>query len=292
MSVVSAKEKRGKEGIPIADLHLHSTYSDGACSPCELVKRASDLGLSTISITDHDCVTGFNEAAACAKEHGINLISGIELNATLNGREIHILGYFIDTANSELLQTTAYLREQRLERGKRIVRKLNQLNIPVTMESVLSFAGAGSVGRPHIAEAVFNGGYVNSYLEVFEKYLGDGAPAYEEKVESAPEALVKLISKAGGLSILAHPGKNTYESDLLSLVQAGIDGIEVIHPSHSQELVQYYRAIVNQYCLLETGGSDFHGGSRADDYNFGQIYIHGDIVDQMRRRLPGQVQQE
>jgi predicted metal-dependent phosphoesterase TrpH len=250
------------------------------------VKRASDLGLGTISITDHDCVTGFNEAAAYAKECGINLISGIELNAALNGREVHILGYFIDTANSELLQTTTYLREQRLERGKRIVRKLNQLNIPVTIESVLSFAGAGSVGRPHIAEAVLKGGYADSYLEVFEKYIGDGGPAYEEKVESAPESLVKLIAKAGGLSILAHPGKNTNESDLLSLIQAGIDGI---HPSHTQEFIQYYRAIVNQYCLLETGGSDFHGGSRADDHNFGQIYVSGDMVDQMRRRLPRRV---
>jgi predicted metal-dependent phosphoesterase TrpH len=290
LAVDSGREERlnGKPGI--ADLHIHSTYSDGVYSPCELVSKAAELGLDTISITDHDCVTGVDEAVRCAGEFGVNVISGIELSASLNGREVHILGYFFDSSNPELLATVSYLRDERIKRAERIVNKLNRLKIPITMESVLRFSGAGSVGRPHIARAVVEGGFAETYLQVFAKYISDGGPAYEKKVEYTPQTVINLIAKAGGLSVLAHPGRTVSENDILALIQAGIDGIEVIHPSHAPELVRHYRAIVSQYYLVESGGSDFHGGLRADDQSFGQVYVTLDIVNHMRRRLPHRFQ--
>jgi 3',5'-nucleoside bisphosphate phosphatase len=288
LAVVASKE-HGRQGRPgLADLHIHSTYSDGVYTPCELVKKAGEVGLDTISITDHDCITGIEEAKRCAEDSGISVISGIELSASLNGREIHILGYFFDASNPELLATISYLREERIKRAERIVHKLNKLKIPVTMDSVLRFAGVGSVGRPHIAQAVMEGGYADSYLQVFTKYIGDDGPACEKKVEYTPQAVINLIANAGGLSILAHPGRTIGENEILSLIQTGIDGIEVVHPGHTAELAGYYRAIVNQYYLVESGGSDFHGGLRADDHCFGQIKISLDTVNHMRRRLPRQ----
>ena len=274
----------------MADLHMHSTFSDGVYSFCELVKKATTAGIDTISITDHDCVAGGDEAAKCAADFAIRVIPGIEFSANLNGREIHLLGYFFDSSDPELLATISYLREQRIVRAGRIVEKLNGLKIPVTMESVLKFAGAGSVGRPHIAHAVVDGGYAESYLQVFAKYIGDGCPAYEKKVEYTPQAVIKLVANAGRLSILAHPEKAISENDILSLIQAGIDRIEVIHPSHTPELVRYYRAIVSQYYLVESGGSDFHGGLRADDQTVGRFYITRDSVEHMQRRLPRRFQ--
>lgn len=269
----------------LADLHTHTTHSDGALSPHQLIQKAKSVGLQIISITDHDSVGALEEAVPAGKELGLEVIAGMELSASFDDQEVHILGYFVDYTNSSLLEALAVFREKRRKRAERIVEKLNRMNIPLTLESVLANASGDSIGRPHIANALVNGGHAESYYQAFNKYIGDGRPAYEKKEEFSPEETVRLISGAGGLAFLAHPGRSMNEDLLFRLIKSGLDGIEVIHPSHSPDLVRYYRGIVEEYCLLEGGGSDFHGGAKGDDQIFGRIGIPAEKVRIMQRRL-------
>lgn len=271
-----------------ADLHTHTTYSDGSLSPYELIKKAKSVGLSAISITDHDSVSGLDDAIEIGKEFDVQVVPGMELSANHNDSEVHILGYLMDYHNKALQEALAIFREKRLRRVERIVDKLNRMNIPLKIESVLANATGDSIGRPHVANALVNEGHAQSYYQAFNKYIGDGKPAYEKKHDFSPEETVRLIADAGGLSFLAHPGKTVTEDMLFRLIKAGLDGIEVIHPSHTSEHVSYYRGIVSEYCLLESGGSDFHGGMKNDDHQFGRVSIPLSTVDTMRRRLfPG-----
>lgn len=268
-----------------ADLHIHTIYSDGVLAPTELVAKAKDAGLSIISITDHDSIGGIEEAIVAGKEKGVEVITGIELSSSLNGTEIHILGYFVDHTNKNLTDSLSGFQWERMNRAKRIVGKLNKMNVPIDIDSVMEHVTGDSVGRPHIANALVTEGHAASYEQAFMKYIGDGRPAYERKWNFSPEETIRLINKAGGLSFLAHPGRSMNEDLLFRLIKAGLDGIEVIHPSHSPELVYYYRGIVNEYCLLESGGSDYHGGEKSDDQTLGRFVISASTVDIMRRRL-------
>jgi predicted metal-dependent phosphoesterase TrpH len=268
-----------------ADLHTHTTYSDGALTPRELVDRARSVNLHTISITDHDTVQGIEEAAAYAGTSGVEIVPGVELSSSHDGTEIHILGYFLDVQNKTLLDSLETFRQERLKRIERIVDKLNKMRIPLTVESVLAKAGNGAVGRPHVASAMVNEGLATSYQQAFNRYIGNGRPAYEKKSSFSPADTIRLIAEAGGLSFLAHPGRALADAVVIHLIQCGLDGIEVVHPSHSPELVTHYRGIVNEYCLLESGGSDFHGGLRGDDEQFGRVSATTATVDVMRRRL-------
>lgn len=268
-----------------ADLHTHTTHSDGALLPDALVKKAKTVGIQIISITDHDTVNGIDEAIKTGKDIGVEVIPGVELSANVDSIEIHILGYFIDHHNAGLLDYLKMFRDQRLKRAERIVNRLNKINIPITLNSVLEQAGIGSVGRPHIAATLVNEGHVRSYRQAFSKYLCDGCPGFEKKMDCPPEEILNLIASAGGLSFLAHPGRTFDDQLLVHLIEAGLDGIEVIHPSHSAHLTTFYRGIVSEYYLLESGGSDYHGGLRDDEYVFGQISVSGENVDTMRRRL-------
>ncbi len=268
-----------------ADLHMHTTHSDGTLTPGELVRRGKSAGLTTISITDHDNVGGIDEAKAIGDELDVDVIAGVELSAAVNEQDIHILGYFVDTKNQDLLDHLAFFRYERKKRAERIVGKLNNLKVPLKLESVLEQAGNGSVGRPHIANALLEEGLTETYNEAFRKYIGFGKPAYEKKYQVSPEAAIKLISSAGGLSFIAHPGNSLDEKVILELINEGIDGIEVIHPSHSPERAAYYNGIVNEYFLLASGGSDFHGGKKNDHEAFGRYYISDVQVNIMRRHL-------
>jgi hypothetical protein len=267
---------------------MHSTYSDGAYSPGDLVEKAQAVGLDVISITDHDSVSGIEQATRASNGKGVTIVPGIELYTTLSDHEVHILGYFIDPSEPRLLEALSVFRRDRLRRAERIIERLNKLKISITMESVLANAGDGSIGRPHIAKAMTDDGYVDNYLQAFTRYIGDYGPAYEKKMVTPPEETMRIIENAGGIAVLAHPGKFVSDSEILELVKAGLDGIEVVHPSHSPELVQHYRGIVNEFCLVETGGSDFHGGLKGDDYAFGQIFIPAELVETMKTRLPHQ----
>lgn len=270
---------------PRADLHLHSNYSDGVLSPHALVQRLREAGLQAISITDHDNIAAIPEAMEAAEELGMEIIPGVELNAHVDGREVHLLGYFFDVENSSLLEFLSLMRQERLLRAERIVEKLATLNISIPMEKVLVEAGKGSVGRPHIANVLIDEGYADSHQEVFTKYIGYRGPAYIEKFQCSPEEVISIIAQAGGLSFLAHPGSSIPDLILLRLIKAGLDGIKTVHPGHSPEMTRHYRRIANEYFLMESGGSDFHGGRRNDEAFLGHYTIPVSFLDIMRRRL-------
>jgi predicted metal-dependent phosphoesterase TrpH len=267
------------------DLHIHTTYSDGAHSAHEIVNRARQLGLTTISITDHDHTGAIEEASVLGNTLGVEVISGIELSASVDDLDIHILGYFVDHQNERLLEHLSFFRQERRRRAERIVEKLNDLKIPLPLEAVLDKAGAAAIGRPHIANALLEHGLTETYHEAFWKYIGFGKPAYEKKYLVSPREAIELIASAGGLSFIAHPGNSIDERVMLGLINDGVDGIEVIHPSHSTERIAHYNGIVSEYFLLASGGSDFHGGKRNDGEAFGKYTIPKDRVDMMRRRL-------
>jgi len=268
-----------------ADLHMHTTFSDGVHSPLELLKKAREAGLSTIAITDHDHVGALDEAAEYGSQIGITVVPGLELSITLHERDFHVLAYFFDHTHSRLLDYLAFFRGERLKRAERIVRKLNSLNIPLRLDAVLEKAGIAAVGRPHIASALVEEGLVDSFQGAFQRFIGTGGPAYETKFQLNPTDAFRLISEAGGLSFLAHPGNYLSEQQLLELIKFGLDGIEVVHPSHSPTMQEYYRGIVNNYFLLESGGSDYHGGKKNDEHIFGSCTVPLHVVETMRRRL-------
>lgn len=268
-----------------ADLHMHTTHSDGAFTTEELLRRAKAVGLTTISITDHDNVGAIDAAIALGKTLGLEVVPGVELSSTVGEQDIHILGYFFNHKSQTLLDYLAFFRIERIRRAERIVGKLNDLNIPLKIESVMERAGDGSVGRPHIANALLEEGLTESYHEAFSKYIGFGKPAYQKKYQVSPQAAIELISSAGGLSFVAHPGNSIDEKVLLGLIKDGVDGIEVVHPSHSPERVSYYNGIVSEYFLLASGGSDFHGGKRNDNELLGHYFVPERQVEMMRRHL-------
>jgi predicted metal-dependent phosphoesterase TrpH len=268
-----------------ADLHMHTIHSDGTLTTRELMERAKSVGLTTISITDHDHTAGIAEGLALSGELGIEVISGVELSASVGEHDVHILGYFFDHTHRGLLDYLDFYRRERVKRAERIVGKLNDLNVPLTIESVMEKAGIGSVGRPHIANALVQEGLTDSYHEAFFKYIGFGKPAYEKKYQVTPAEAFELIAAAGGVSFVAHPGNNMDEKVLLDLIKHGVDGIEVIHPSHSPERVAHYKGIANEYFLLTSGGSDFHGGRRNDQEVLGKYCISDNDVAIIRRRL-------
>ena len=266
------------------DLHSHTNISDGSFSTEELIYKAKDVGIEILSITDHDSVHAIEKATNIGRNVGIEIIPGVEISSDIRGIEVHILGYFFDITNKDLEHYLMFFREERVIRASRIVNKLKQLGIEISLDDVMKIAKKSAIGRPHIAQTLLELGMVNSYQEAFNKYIRNGGPAYEKKVHISPQSAFKIISDAGGLSFIAHPGKMS-QSLIKELIDAGADGIEVIHPSHSKDLVRFYRGIVNEYFLLESGGSDFHGGKRNDEINFGKYYTTPIVVEAMRSRL-------
>ena len=266
------------------DLHMHTSYSDGQHTPEELISKVKDAGIDLISITDHDTVAGIEESIEIGKQKGIEVIPGLEISSDIKDREVHILGYFFDPNNYELGEYLKFFRAERVKRAGRITDKLKELGFQIELEDIMEVAKNSAVGRPHIAKAMVKKGLVSNYFEAFSKYIGNGGPAYERKVHVSPRSAFKIISDAGGLSFIAHPG-NLPDVIMVELIEAGLDGIEVIHPSHLPYQIKHYRGIVNEYFLLESGGSDFHGGDRNDYSNLGKYTIGISKVEAMRKQL-------
>ncbi len=267
------------------DMHMHTTCSDGALSPTELIQKAKQVGLAAISITDHDNFAAVQEAKPLAEALGIELIAGVEVSTSHEEHDVHILGYFIKTDDSPLSDYLAYCRKQRLERTERIVDRLNKQGVKIRVEHVLEKASGGSVGRPHIAAVLQEKGYVENYNEAFIKYIGTNCPAYEKSIESKPAEVISLINEAGGLSFLAHPGRQVPDNTVRHLIDSGLDGLEIVHPSHNANHQEYYRAIANEYFLLMSGGSDYHGAKPQDEENFGSLHIDYSWLQKMKNRL-------
>ncbi|MEP7146678.1 MAG: PHP domain-containing protein [bacterium] len=268
------------------DLHTHTSCSDGNFSPQQLLDISKKSGISIISITDHDNVNAVSAAIKYGNEIGIQVIPGVEISSDLDEQEIHILGYFVDHTNNSFLDFLTASRRLRIIRNEKIVEILNTLGSKIKINSILEKTGADtSIGRPHIAIELNEEGFVSSYYDAFVKYIGDGKPAYVKKPNPKAIDVIKLISDVGGLSFIAHPGKMMRGELLLKLINEGLDGIEVIHPSHSREDVDYYNSMAAEHFLLTSGGSDFHGGVKNDGKNFGKFYVSMTEVINMKRRL-------
>ena len=278
MSSISPKAK--------VDLHMHTNFSDGKFSPKTLINYAKKSGLSIVSITDHDNVNGLTEAIKYGSSVGVNVIPGVELSAFINDIEVHILGYFINHEDPALLKFLTALRYARINRLEKMIQKLNDMGSKIKMEEVVNdLSNDISIGRPHIAAALVKENFAASYGEAFYKYIGDGKPACVQKPVPHVSEVIKLISSIGGLSFIAHPGKTVRDELLSEIIKLGIDGIEVIHPSHSAEDIRYFSSIASEYYLLESGGSDFHGLYKKDFSNLGSYFISPNSIVNMRRRL-------
>ena len=274
--------------LPVrADLHIHTFFSDGRMSPAGIVAKAVYSRLEAISITDHDTIAAYPEAAEAAEKRGVVLIPGVELSTVVEGRSVHVLAYGFDVHHPGLLAHLQYYREARVARAHAIADRLARLGAPVSIERVLEIAGRGTVGRPHIALALVEAGQARSVSDAFDRYLGDGAPAYVTKHDAAPEPAIELVHAAGGVAVVAHPG--WMEDGVLErLLAAGLDGAEVVHPSHNAPLRARWAEIAERYGLLATGGSDYHGLRPVEDDRFGGYLAPPDSVRHLLglHRLP------
>lgn len=245
-----------------ADLHLHTYYSDGTDSPRRVVELAAQAKLSAIAVTDHDIMDGYAEAAQAAQEHGIELLTGLEMSSSANGHEVHMLGYCLDLAHAGFQQRLAEQRARRMARIHEMVAKLQRVGASITVEDVLSAAGVGAVGRPHVAQALLARGYVTTLREAFDRYIGANGPAFVSGSPLEPQVAIRAIREAGGIPVLAHPMYLKDQSLIERLAQEGLVGLEVYHSSHSPEQIRRYEQMADRLRLLKTGGSDYHGASK------------------------------
>lgn len=252
-----------------ADLHCHTTASDGTLSPTELVRLAKEIGLKAIGITDHDTIQGWNEAEEAGNRYGVEILKGIELNTDWQGVEVHILGYEIRSDNSSLRKQLSQLRQARRNRMLQILQQLEKIGIRIFPEDVEKFALGESIGRPHIAQTLVEKGYVSSIKEAFDRYIGYGAPAYVPRFKLTPEEGIHMIREAEGVAVLAHPGVHHLEASIPIFVKQGLQGVEVSHSEHTLEDEIRYRKVAPHYDLIMTGGSDFHGEARKPGVKLG-----------------------
>ncbi len=268
----------------IADLHLHTTASDGYYPVAGLIEKLRDAGIQTFSISDHDTFDALDEAENLAIQYNMTLIPGIELSASHEGKEVHILAYFIDRTSDEFCTLLDYFKKERTHRAERILNRLKQKGFPIELSEVLDEANGAPITRPHIATLMLKKEYVKTFQEAFYLYLANNAPCYEPKVYISPSYICETISKCGGVSLIAHPG-NLPENIIMHFIEAGIDGLEVSHPSHGGEQMRFLKKLAESYFLLTSGGSDFHGGRRSDEHNLGKFGCTLSEVEAMKRRL-------
>lgn len=246
--------------MPYADLHIHTNASDGILTPAEVVEWAQKKKLRAISITDHDTVFGIDKALESNKNNNyLEIIPGVELNTDFYGEEIHILGYFIDYNDTNLLNILKKMQQSRYERALKIINKLNNLDINISMDQIKRISEGNSIGRPHIARAMIESGYINNIKSAFDNYIGKGRPAYEERFKLESKKAIEIINKIGGVAVLAHPGLIKNKAIISSLINIGIQGIEVYHTKHDYDTIRYLNNIAKEKKLLITGGTDCHG---------------------------------
>jgi predicted metal-dependent phosphoesterase TrpH len=263
------------------DLHLHSTASDGRHTPAELVHFALRKNLQVIALTDHDTTEGVEEARGAARGTGLTVIPGVEISTDVSGsHEFHILGYYVDYHYAPLRDRLAGLRQSRLERAHKIVELLGKAGCPVAWEQVSAFAGQGSVGRPHIAQALVEGSYVDSVESAFRFYIGRGAPAYVPRPKLSPQDAIQLILDAGGAPVLAHPSRIV--EHIPALVKAGLVGLEVYYDGYVKAETRFLAGLADKHNLIATGGSDFHGIGITSATEVGQANVPWAAVEELR----------
>ncbi|MHB9003763.1 MAG: PHP domain-containing protein [Coriobacteriia bacterium] len=259
------------------DLHLHTTASDGHLDPESLVSLALTRHLDAIAVTDHDTTAAIANVEAAALDSGMLVIPGVELSATHNERDVHILGYFIDPDDAVLAGRLTILRAARLARATAMVTELDSAGYHITLEQVLDTAAGGSVGRSHIARVLVDSGHTPDSATAFRQLIGRGKPFYKPKPITAPDIAVRTILDAGGIPVMAHPGVTRADELIEPLVAHGLRGLEAYHADHSPEQVSYYAQLAQRLGLLVTGGSDFHGQT-APGVGLGEVDMPDDIL--------------
>lgn len=281
--------------LPNIDLHIHTTASDGSLTPSEVLQLARKLKLAAVAITDHDTVTGVREALRVGVPIPIKFLTGVEISAKPPSQfnlstTFHILGYGIDIENAELNQTLLLLQNARKDRNPKILDRLRQLGMPISLAEVEKAVGNGQIGRPHIATATVEKGFAESIDNAFDRFLGKGKPAYVDKFRITCKQAIALIKDAGGLPVLAHPyllnlpDNETLEDLIVHLKGLGLMGIEVYYPEHSQAHVEHYTSLAERHRLIMTGGTDFHGTLKPEiqiGSGAGDFYVPYDIYEQI-----------
>jgi predicted metal-dependent phosphoesterase TrpH len=270
------------------DLHMHTTASDGRSTPEELVAEAASKGIRIMAVTDHDTMAGVAACQAAAREAGVTCHAGIEITSVDHGRDVHMLGYGLDPAHAEL---DAFLTHQRLDRRRRLEEigvRLAQLGVPVDLAQAMADAGRQSgraMGRPMAAAALVAAGHVADFREAFDRYLGEGKPAFIERIGPSPAEVAALIGRAGGVASLAHPGKSQRDHLIPGLADAGLPAIEVYHPDHDPIDTARYKQIARSLGLLMTGGSDYHGVGSTRELAFGRVHLPSADYAKLAERL-------
>lgn len=277
------------------DLHVHTTMSDGTLTASEIVKLAKDKGLIAIAITDHDTISGIGEAIETGRRLGLEVIPGVEISGACDYGILHILGYFLDYTDVALLSGLDYLRNQRKARISKILNKLLENNVFISEADVVRESHGSSPGRPHLANLMYESGYVKTRQEAFDKYLRKGACAYVPKVKLEAEDAIRLISNAGGIAGIAHPHSLNIDDPeklhnvIKSFVQMGLGAIEAYYPQHTDKQTRLFLKIAEEFDLVVTGGTDFHGSNKPG-VELGMFpginHISYDIVENIKSRLP------
>jgi predicted metal-dependent phosphoesterase TrpH len=259
----------------VIDLHLHTTASDGGSTPDELVQEAVAAGITTLAVTDHDTLAAVPDVLAAARAAGVTALAGIEITAVHDGRDVHVLGYFVDPADTPLNEFLARQRADRRRRVIEIANRLDVLGVPVDRTALVTAAlqPGRSPGRPLVAAALVAAGHVRDIADAFNRFLAQGAPAFIERVGPPPGEVIDRIRAARGIASIAHPGKLKLDELIPSMVDAGLPAIEVYHPDHDPSDVARYEAMASHYRLVVTGGSDYHGPGTGRASSLGRIGI-------------------
>jgi len=267
----------------LIDLHSHTTASDGALGAAALVELARREGIGVLGVTDHDTVGGLDEAMGAAAGLGIEVLPGVEISSYYGRQEVHLLGYFVDHRFPALLERLAAWRDDRVGRLHRMVERLRRYDIQLDADRIAARAG-GSVGRPHVAMALVEGGHVATVEEAFDRFLAEGKPAYVARERVPVAEAIALVRAAAGLPVLAHPGIYGNDGMIPDLVRDGLAGIEVLHREHSDAAVTRYRRLAARYDLVCTGGSDFHGLAGAKSQRLGHPSLPEEDLRALRAR--------
>ena len=269
------------------DLHSHSRASDGEYAAAEVAARARAAGLSVWALCDHDTVAGLPEAAAAAKPLGLRLVTGIELSAFLDRKEVHVLGHFVDPEHRALRRFEDELADHRRGRMTEIVRRLVALNVHVRIEDVLAWSGGKTIGRPHVARAILEKGYVATIREAFDRFLGEGKPAYVPRFRLEVAEAVELVRDAGGTATIAHPGVSRLDRREVERARdAGVVGLEVHHVDHDPGTRERLLRLAEELGMVPTAGSDFHGETVSPDRHLGDVTMPAEDLERLEARRP------
>lgn len=275
------------------DLHTHSTFSDGTFTPLQLVKYAEEKGLKAFALTDHDTTEGVKETKSI--ETNVEVISGVEISTRYDKKEIHIVGLYVNENDADLNKQLKYYREKRVTRNFEILEKLNSLGVNITIDDVKESCTGDVISRAHIAKALVSKGFVGSYTEAFDRYLGDNKCAYVPRETLNYEESMELITKAGGVPVLAHPllykmSDTNLENMMVKLRQKGLKAVEVYYSTHSNSDTQHIMAMANRVGLIYSGGSDFHGATKPKidmGTGMGKLAVPYEILEKIRGERNG-----